>query len=1196
MTADFNAIATDILERAALVHRFDPLAMMPDPIEEVTEARALTVVAQNASEVEWVDPKNPERRLTLWRLNPAARRSQLARLVAEGKLQDAIKRSSPQRGDKFATYLQAALTGKLKVDSVPKEDRDTAAVAADFASEALANDLAIIARQAAASLRSLLSQQSQENRSSAILSGKLIGRSEEQAALTAFVETGAVPERDRLRVEQPPMGPYLLTNAAGADKATRAIEARPYLLTGTPGAGKSALVADLVRGRRGYPIIEDSFDWTLALEDPLGAVKHAASAVTAATVSGASALAGLFTAKAPPANAPTVLLDFDRPGIALGGPLEWTAETSHQLGYGRPELAKKLGDMRARVRQGQLKFDSSGLSVSAILAATSDMKTGLADELAAAGLAGGVLVLVLDTFEEVVVRSPVATDEQIPGSLLGRVLIWADSLAALRSGDIPTFSAVRVLASGREKPDLDNSRLARWFAGHRMIGDLDPDAAVEFLRKRDSTKRFSAKLARTAVEKIGGHPLTLILLELYARNLKPAEITKTIEDANIGTIMGAKASTQVLYSQFLQRFHHDLDLKDGVTAAMVTAVAYPGLVLREITPDLLREVICPACGFDAISPDTAKALFERLRTQVWLVSHVEGKDAIRHRGDVRRLMLPMMTGDPDATASKDLRTDDPDATAASKDLRDKMLQVHRAAAAWYDKTAATDDSARLEALYHRAFLPADSLWSSVASLPEAERAPLLRRVAESAGDDLRVMPIAARAPLRFYSVGAGRMTPDEVAALPQELGRTAGIDRLDLKRRVAEPRAASAPEAEAASSNPPSETPEMATVSTEATASEEMPAEPLVRPAGSLNPRDLFELVNDHELASRIGYAFTTGDFDTAAGIGWDAIASLSAFPDLTHPIRFAETPTTHWFWQSALATLATDRGPPSDLLEQYLRRFAESVDSRRATADAAGLVFAAATTFALGRVPSPETLAVTDKLAQIFQRSFRIVTYSDLRLLVAQILWRRHPQRPSEFDVRIPLNRIQLFSRDLFGLDFVRDSELESATRSQGFDAIPELIGGSGVSSDSADRFVTSNESFVSLRQNSGSIEQMGRLLVGVTPEIYDNAVRALLNSDNLSYGAVDRAIEQVISRASFWPADLVPGNRSWLDQDIRSGFLAKVIVHADRCGLLLPLLEAATKVNASKHLPRLVQLVRRYEKMRTPVFPSSSPRGRLK
>lgn len=1177
MIADFNAIASDILARAALVHRFNPLALMPDAIDPTTEARALTVVAQNASEVEWIDPKNPERRLTQWRLDPPARRRVLARLVAEGKLQETIKRSRAPRDDVFANYLQAALNGRLKAESVPKEDLDTAAVAADFASEALASELATVARQAAASLRSLLSQQAQENRSSVILSGRLIGRGKEQAALLSFVESGVVPESDRLRPELPPMGPYLLSNAAGADKSARAIEARPYLLTGTPGAGKSALVADLVRSRRGYPIAEDSFDWTSALEDPIGAVKYAASAVTAATASGASALVGLLTTKAPPANAPVVLLDFDRPGIALGGPLEWTAETTHQLGYGRPELARKLGEMRARVRQSQVKFDPSGLGVSGILAATSDMKTGLADELAAAGLAGEVLVIVLDTFEEVVVRSTVTTDEQIPGSLLGRVLIWADSLAALRSGDAPTFSAVRVLASGREKPDLNDSRLARWFAGHRVIGDLDPDAAVEFLRKRDRTRRFSTDLARTAVQKIGGHPLTLILLELYARNLDPAEVRKTIEDANIGTIMGASASTKVLYSRFLQRFHHDLDLKDGVTAEMVTAVAYPGLVLREITPGILREVICPACGLVAISLDTAKALFERLRTQVWLVAHVEGREAIRHRSDVRRLMLPMMTGDPDATAT-------------SPDLREKMLKVHHAAAAWYDKTAATDDSARLEALYHRAFLPDQSLWNSVASLSEDVRAQLLRRTAESAGDDVRVMPIDARAILRFYSLGAGRMTPDEVTALPQGLGRTAGVERLELQRQrvTGQPRAA--PATAGASSIPQLEgmqleTLQMPTASAEAAASD-MPAEPLnVGPVGSADPRALFELVNDRELAARVGYAFTTGDFDAAASIGWGAIASLSAFPDLTHPIRFAETPTMHWIWQSALATLATDRGPPSDVLERYLLRFADSIDVRRAQGDAAGLIFAAATTIALGRRPSPETVEVTDKLTQIFQRPFSITTHSDLRLLAIQMLWRRNPQRFPDLEVRIPFDRIQLFSPDLFDLnpDLIR-----------GFDAVKNFIHAARskkMSSTDADSFTTSTEYSLILTRGLDSNALIGRLFIGVTPELYDNAVRALIDSDNLSYGAVDRAIEEIVGRASFWPADLIPGNTSWLDQDLRSGFLAKVIVHADRCGLLLPLLEQATAVNASKLLPKLARLVRRYEEIRNPGYRSGSP-----
>jgi hypothetical protein len=464
---------------------------------------------------------------------------------------------------------------------------------------------------------------------------------------------------------------------------------------------------------------------------------------------------------------------------------------------------------------------------------------------------------------------------------------------------------------------------------------------------------------------------------------------------------------------------------------------------------------------------------------------------------------------------------------------------------------------------------------------------LLRRVAESAGDDLRVMPIAARAPLRFYSVGAGRMTQDEVAALPQELKKKAEVERLELARQSVPllPRETPAIATESAPDISSSETPAVATVSVQA-APREILAEPANEPpAGTVDPHQLFEMVNDRELATRIGHAFTTGDFDAAAGIGWGAIASLSTFPDLTYPVRFAEAPTTHWFWQSALATLATDRGPPSDVLEQYLRRFADSMDIRRAQGDAAGLIFAAATTIALGRRPSPETVEVTDKLTQIFQRPFSITTHSDLRLLAIQMLWRRNPQRFPDLEVRIPFDRIQLFSPDLFDLnpDLVR-----------GFDAVKKFIHAARskkMSSTDADSFTTSTEYSLILTRGLGSNALIGRLFIGVTPELYDNAVRALIDADNLSYGAVDRAIEEIVGRASFWPADLFPGNTSWLDQDLRSGFLAKVIVHADRCGLLLPLLEQATAVNASKLLPKLARLVRRYEEIRNPGYRSGPP-----
>jgi hypothetical protein len=53
---------------------------------------------------------------------------------------------------------------------------------------------------------------------------------------------------------------------------------------------------------------------------------------------------------------------------------------------------------------------------------------------------------------------------------------------------------------------------------------------------------------------------------------------------------------------------------------MSQAVAFPSLVLREITPDLLREVVAPAVSLEAISPSQAKTLFDRVAAEVWLVT------------------------------------------------------------------------------------------------------------------------------------------------------------------------------------------------------------------------------------------------------------------------------------------------------------------------------------------------------------------------------------------------------------------------------------------------------------------------------------------------------------------------------------------------------------------------------------------------
>lgn len=1135
-----SAVARDVLSRAALVHRFDPLAMMPAGIDPKVEATALALVAAEASEVDG-DPGDTGATKTLWRLNPAARRSQLASLVVEGRLNDLLKRERPPRNDTFAQYLRAALDNTLKPDTVPEADRDRAVAAADFAAEALGPEKGSAARQAAYALRTLLSQQMEELRSAALLPGRLIGRKDEQEALDRFVAEGFVPESDRLPAP---------TNPALAD-------IKPYLLTGTPGAGKSALVADLVRRRRGYQITEPTTgDWLPLVGSQLGSLALAA----AKAIPALSAVIGLMPRPAPPQRTPVVLLDFDRAALALGDALEWATETSRQLGYGRPELAGKFSDMRAQVRQRQAILDPTGKSATAIFTAASDMKEGLASVLGAEGLLGDTLVLVLDTFEEVIVRSSFNDDGQIAGSLFGRVLTWADSLARLTFKEKPVFGAVRVLVSGRAPPSIDREHLARWFAGHRIVGDLDSKSAADFLRRKDVGNRFTGARADDAVAAFGGHPLTLVLLALYARNLKPEELAETIRDHKIGPMMGSEDATKVLYSRFLNRFHHDLTLNDGVTAQMVEAVAHPGLVLREITSDLLREVVCPACGFPDVAPAVAKGLFDRLRRQIWLVEDVPRRMAIRHRSDVRRLMLPMMVGDPDLVQP---------AKAGATGMRERALRVHRDAAAWYERPQnASSDGAYLEALYHRAFLPDRSLQEAIAARPAEDAAGICRRLAESAGADVQVMPVASRALLRFNSVGPLSMTAEEVAALPSDLQNKAAVERLELARR----QTSTTPSEHGASSSSPGPNAVPADIAQppaiDSWPGDSTPVQPAVAApvSGTKEPHLLLEMVVDRGLAARVGYEFSSGGFDRAASIGWDAIAELSGFPDLSDPLRTSEEPVMHWFWQTALASLVSQTRPPDGQLEHYLRRFMASV-GRGGRPNSAGLFFAAGTAVAL------RASKVTERPPILLPPELFIRSHTDLRILALHLL-STYRESANDPYVRVSLNRIRLFSKN------VLKTSVEGIAQIQRFH---EQAASGGMASKDMDAFAGSPDLSLSLTSRDFSDpsqrEGITEILLGVTPELHDGAVRALIAADQASSGAMDAIVTSIAERAGLWPIDLRPDQISPRDHDRRAGLFAGVVMQADRCGLLVPLLNEAAERCAGEHLRRLARLAEGYE-----------------
>jgi hypothetical protein len=107
----------------------------------------------------------------------------------------------------------------------------------------------------------------------------------------------------------------------------------------------------------------------------------------------------------------------------------------------------------------------------------------------------------------------------------------------------------------------------------------------------------------------------------------------------------------------------------------VRKLAWPGLVVRRVTKDLIATTLAPICELD---PNNVDHVFDALANEVWMVEEEEGGRVLRHRPDLRARTLPLM------------RRRDPD----------KFAAVNNAALRYYASRSPTP-SDRAEWLYHR---------------------------------------------------------------------------------------------------------------------------------------------------------------------------------------------------------------------------------------------------------------------------------------------------------------------------------------------------------------------------------------------------------------------------------------------------------------------------------------------------------------
>ncbi|MET8853390.1 CHAT domain-containing protein [Amycolatopsis sp. NPDC004625] len=287
-------------------------------------------------------------------------------------------------------------------------------------------------------------------------------------------------------------------------------------------------------------------------------------------------------------------------------------------------------------------------------------------------------IVVFDTFEEVQRRDlPI---QQLVGDLLAELQIQLRRPELIIAGRAPV----------------------PWLGGRQihLIG-LPANEAVELLSQL-LPGEFGRDEALRVVDMVGGSPLAL---HLAAAVLRSAPRDSALQDIALhrGTIEGE------LYRRLLGH----------IADPDVRRIAHPGLTLRRVTPELIRDVLARPCGLSVRDDAHAEALFQALAREAMLVTRVPGQQAVIHRADVRSTMLRRLAADE----------------------ADVINQIHRAAISFY--RGRTGVVARAEELYHRLMLgqsrvTLDQHWDdsvlsrltqSVQELPPASKAYLASKSA-----------------------------------------------------------------------------------------------------------------------------------------------------------------------------------------------------------------------------------------------------------------------------------------------------------------------------------------------------------------------------------------------------------------------------------------------------------------------------------
>ncbi|MFT4063903.1 hypothetical protein [Paraburkholderia sp.] len=309
-------------------------------------------------------------------------------------------------------------------------------------------------------------------------------------------------------------------------------------------------------------------------------------------------------------------LDFDRTAIWPDEPLTLLADIALQLSNQIPAVSAPLLDMHGRIveelAEGQSftadydsyeSFGGSNLSASRAPRYTDEFEKILSEVFSRRSSI--TLLLLMDTFEEVTQRGTA----------------YVDALWSFMEKLQDVLPRLRVVISGRSGLPNDIPH------GLLELPPLDKRTVNALLRSYGLTDQRNID---AITERVGGHPLsvklTVQLLQSMARN--GGTLDECARDRLFEEKWNQKLVDGVLYRRIV----------DHIDDPLVKKLANPGFALREVTPQILLDVLNGPCDLRLGSLEEAKGLFSKLARYNSLVSP-RSEWILHHRPEIREMVL-----------------------------------------------------------------------------------------------------------------------------------------------------------------------------------------------------------------------------------------------------------------------------------------------------------------------------------------------------------------------------------------------------------------------------------------------------------------------------------------------------------------------------------------------------------------------------